>query len=327
MQRDKKLGLGLGILLVGVVAAFFFRHEPRAESPELNDPETLDRQIAERDVTPYPEPARSTAVAPPAEGPDGAAWDLPDFLQGEGDDPSSAPSPDPIPVGTEAPEVETRIAPAHNRDWQPAGDAARSGALDEEREGGRAGQTRATEASGAERRSAAGEVVLHRVAQGDTLSDLAARYLGSRGRFLEIYEANRDVLRSPNDLRVGITLRIPAQREAAPAVPARAQTVRVTDVQSRGTEGRVEGEIPVAPAIQEQTRPEPEMTAGNPAGTRLRFQPVRRSPLLPGGLRTMLDHQDPPTPPGGRVLTQKPPVDLLPLEDVFDEESDQAGSP
>lgn len=49
MHHDKKVGLGLGILLVGFVGAFFFREEPRtpAPLPELQSAEMLDREISE----------------------------------------------------------------------------------------------------------------------------------------------------------------------------------------------------------------------------------------------------------------------------------------
>jgi nucleoid-associated protein YgaU len=51
--------------------------------------------------------------------------------------------------------------------------------------------------------------MLHRIVDGDTLSRLAQRYLGSSKRFLEIYEANRDRLQSPDLLPIGLELRIP----------------------------------------------------------------------------------------------------------------------
>ena len=44
---------------------------------------------------------------------------------------------------------------------------------------------------------------------GDTLSGIAERELGSHRRYREIFEANRDVLRSPDAIRVGMTLRLP----------------------------------------------------------------------------------------------------------------------
>lgn len=53
----------------------------------------------------------------------------------------------------------------------------------------------------------------HTVAAGDTLFSLAERYYGDRGRSTEIYQANRQVLRSPEELPSGTELVIP---EAAP---------------------------------------------------------------------------------------------------------------
>jgi nucleoid-associated protein YgaU len=51
------------------------------------------------------------------------------------------------------------------------------------------------------------------VRRGDTLSKIAQHFLGDSNRYREIFEANRDQLQSPNArLRVGMTLRIPAER-------------------------------------------------------------------------------------------------------------------
>jgi len=47
------------------------------------------------------------------------------------------------------------------------------------------------------------------VEYGDTLSDIAERFLGSPNRYSEIYEANRDRISAPDQLRVGKALRIP----------------------------------------------------------------------------------------------------------------------
>jgi phage tail protein X len=49
----------------------------------------------------------------------------------------------------------------------------------------------------------------HTVVDGDTLAALAERYLGSPGRALEIYNANRFLLPSPDVLPIGVELRIP----------------------------------------------------------------------------------------------------------------------
>ncbi|MEY4489012.1 MAG: hypothetical protein RIQ79_1520 [Verrucomicrobiota bacterium] len=49
----------------------------------------------------------------------------------------------------------------------------------------------------------------HTVAKGDTLYNLAQRYYNNRSRWRDIYSANRDVMRSETDLRIGAELKIP----------------------------------------------------------------------------------------------------------------------
>ena len=51
----------------------------------------------------------------------------------------------------------------------------------------------------------------HKIVDGDTLPDLAERYLGSADRYMEIYEANPYVLPGPDVLPIGVELRIPPQ--------------------------------------------------------------------------------------------------------------------
>jgi nucleoid-associated protein YgaU len=64
--------------------------------------------------------------------------------------------------------------------------------------------------------SASAKPRTHVVADGDTLTSLAARYLGSADRFREIFAANRQLLTTPNLLPIGATLQIPSA-EAGPA--------------------------------------------------------------------------------------------------------------
>ena len=55
MPRDQKVGLALGVLLVGAVAALFFRNEPPARSgaPQLRNAAAIAAEIAEKDASPY----------------------------------------------------------------------------------------------------------------------------------------------------------------------------------------------------------------------------------------------------------------------------------
>ncbi len=51
--------------------------------------------------------------------------------------------------------------------------------------------------------------IRHTIADGDTLSMLAKRYLGRGDRYLEIFEYNRQTLSSPDLLPIGVVLKIP----------------------------------------------------------------------------------------------------------------------
>jgi nucleoid-associated protein YgaU len=50
---------------------------------------------------------------------------------------------------------------------------------------------------------------VHKIVNGDSLPSLAKRYLGSEDCAGEIFEANRDLLTSPDALPIGVELRIP----------------------------------------------------------------------------------------------------------------------
>jgi nucleoid-associated protein YgaU len=49
----------------------------------------------------------------------------------------------------------------------------------------------------------------HEVKAGDTLSKIAVKYYGDASLYTKIFEANKDVLKDPNMIRVGQKLRIP----------------------------------------------------------------------------------------------------------------------
>jgi len=51
----------------------------------------------------------------------------------------------------------------------------------------------------------------HRIAEGDTLRRLAEKYLGSRDRYLDIYQANQDILFDSQLIPIGVEIVIPAK--------------------------------------------------------------------------------------------------------------------
>lgn len=302
MQRDMKIGMALGVALVGIVGALFFRREPAPPDvppPPLQGAEEIDRQIAEKAKAPYiqgldefaePAPAPPTASsaksATPAAKSRPDAYQVPGFLTKEDEaehrviattKPTSAP--DPIAAtnsSTKPRETKPREGgvvpeppPAHNRDWEPGGASASHAS----------GPSRSTAESAG---PAAGRRT-HVIKAGETLSSIAAQYLGSSARYREIYEANRNVLRSPDDLPDGVTLVIPdaAKPASSPATSNHSHTAESSappKVRRTSTQSPVE-------RTPTESRPSPERgsaVSGDFQPGKLRFAPVTRGPFSAG---------------------------------------------
>jgi phage tail protein X len=88
---------------------------------------------------------------------------------------------------------------------------------------------------GGDRTSAEDVERTHTVVDGDTLAALAERYLGSPGRALEIYNANRFLLPSPDVLPIGVELRIPPRVHGAAATSAANPQPALVPVPPRGS--------------------------------------------------------------------------------------------
>lgn len=72
------------------------------------------------------------------------------------------------------------------------------------------------------------DVITYTVKSGQTLSDVAGELLGDRGRWRELYEANKDKLPSPDQVRAGITLIFPTSGVSKPASSPRSAAATVT---------------------------------------------------------------------------------------------------
>lgn len=59
----------------------------------------------------------------------------------------------------------------------------------------------------------------YKVQRGDTLQKISSKFYGTTKKWNKIYEANRDVLKSPNTLRPGQVLNIPASDKQAHSLP------------------------------------------------------------------------------------------------------------
>lgn len=216
MHRDVKIGLSLGILLVGIVGALFLRREPEKKNgpPDLKEPGKLDDIIASKQVKPHITGIDDTTDDPPSVKKESAkmkskeGYQMTDLTKEDGalqrdllnNRPPSAPDPisPPKPKSEQTkPENVAAQSPAHNGDWDTP-------------------NSQKAKAKSAEVATKDNQPTVksqtHTIQPGDTLSSIAVRYLGSSTRYREIYEANRNVLKTPNSLPEGATLVIPASK-------------------------------------------------------------------------------------------------------------------
>lgn len=279
MQRDMKVGMALGVALVGIVGALFFRREPEKKDPPpppLQGAEELDKQIAEKARGPYikgvedfvdsPAPVPPPHVDSPRMKRKPDAYEVPGFLTKEDEEEhrivnSAKPAaPDPIqsPSFAKDHKPANPAAPAHNRDWEPGSSSTKNS---------QTGNQPHVAASPAAQRT-------HVIQSGDTLSGIAAKYLGSSARYREIYDANRNVLRSPDDLPDGATIVIPdggRPRDPAPV----AGTSNATKARKASTSRLVDDSEDV-PA----ERPVPAAKANEKPV--IKFAPAKRGPFSSG---------------------------------------------
>ena len=52
---------------------------------------------------------------------------------------------------------------------------------------------------------------VYKVASGDTLSKIAKTYLGNANRYMEIFNANKNILTNPDQIKVGQELTLPSK--------------------------------------------------------------------------------------------------------------------
>jgi nucleoid-associated protein YgaU len=214
MQRDVKVGLILGMLLVAVVAVVFYRKEdedrdkfarlvpgPNAVADQAHgaiassptDPyHVAPEYVADRWQRPRrPRSAESSEPRAPAADPAHT---------------ESAPNPEP-PRGPRVILQPPDFGPAPQRTSR-----APHGTVKSISRAGRPDVSIRTV-------TAADGVQEYVIREGDTLSEIAGRELGQPDLYPMIYDANRDVLRDPESIPVGQKIRIPLLHRPTPAAP------------------------------------------------------------------------------------------------------------
>lgn len=182
--------------------------------------------------------------------------------------------------------------------------------------------------------------VTYRVRRGDTLTKIALHYLGDANRYREIFQANRDLLRSPNDrLKIGMTLRIPSNtakpdKASGPVARRKSRSNRsahVVEGSSRTRKAPIRNisrvrETPPNATIERSPAATSEDENGNsdPQPTN-RFGPVRKAPFLPtnpqakGSAKSSghdLSHQAPDNPPGETSTSGADAMNTSPREET-----------
>jgi nucleoid-associated protein YgaU len=182
MRVGKKLAVVLTVVIVGSGAALLFRKDGasfRFWQSGSDDPyaQTVERRLSSDGVVVPPARVLEAATAAIAE-----------------------------------PRATSDGQPAYQRNLTPVGALLPpiEGVVDDE----------ALEAAGTASADASflatSDARRHVVADGDTLSQLALRYLGRADAYQQIYELNRDVLTNPDLLPIGAVLRIPPRGGSAP---------------------------------------------------------------------------------------------------------------
>ena len=92
MHTDRKIGFAMGILLIGIVAALFFRNEPLLSTkvPGVRRERELNQRLRERDVAVYLNDKESDEAPEQAES--NQPWTLRDVLQKMDERNKTAPS-------------------------------------------------------------------------------------------------------------------------------------------------------------------------------------------------------------------------------------------
>lgn len=247
MHRDQKIGLALGVLLIGAIGAFFFRNEvrpPEAGLPEITGLASLDERIDEQLHRPYLAD-RVPNVSNLSSGRIEPGFGLNDASNpGVGSQSLALRS-------TEARVVSQSSTNANTRDPFAAGPQQPADSFGEiTPQLGQRGASFSDEPipelspipvpvdpamSGVPNPASPAPTTtvnntpairMHTVQKGDTLSSISARYLGRESRYLEIFEANRDQLEDANGLKLGMQLKIPVTTEAQNTAPPRTEGPR-----------------------------------------------------------------------------------------------------
>jgi len=202
LQSNARVAVAAGILFVGILAALLFRSEVPRSEPPTSSLSSLTGDVVHRETFPASESVAPTSLeSTPHDSRPRLTGTIEQSLGGE----PLAPTGPSDASGDPSTSDPGKAAPWRVTDLGTAPLPGGAGIVPRNPEGTVYGTRRADEA----RRT-------HLIVDGDTLFYLAERYLGNGERYLEIFEANRDVLSDPDLLVLGALLRIPSADAPSP---------------------------------------------------------------------------------------------------------------
>ena len=248
MHQDQRIGLALGVLLIGACAALFFRNETRerAETPRLQHAQELDDRISERTTRPYlkgveaveaGDRVRIRSIADRKESELASDEDhggsyLSSAEQAFGGKNSSGGG-QPLSHLTESDSDVQELAPIPVPGDRSLGDRSLSTGKTET---GKSNSSSKPGISGRTSGENPQKERTHLVQKGESLSSIAAKHLGNSNRFQDLFEANRDQLRDANDLRSGMVLKIPELASTSASKTAQTKAAGTTSVERSSVE-------------------------------------------------------------------------------------------
>lgn len=139
----------------------------------------------------------------------------------------------------------------------------------------------------------------HQVQAGESLSTIARKYFGNPNLYMELFQANRDLLKHPNQLQVGMTLKLPAPlfphasentQSAVSAGPA-LNAYRNQNPLAYVTLASPESQTPAVNSPLSPTAPEPQAPE-SPVLNAQDFEHLRETPDRVRASQNIIEHDD-----------------------------------
>ena len=220
MPREQKLGFTLLILMIGLTTAYCFRKadDQRARPPRLQQEDSINQQMVDDYLIPYFPGINSTANRHP----DQSVQDAHQWVQEEQEHDHNSDPTTSIPPIAMIQNIDDR-SPFDSRDMRhteltesavvpdpyPVNDPSDNNPFPQSEQ----------------------QIINHEIQPGETLSGIAYHYFGSAQHYLKLFQDNRDVISSPNEIRPGMVLKIVLPVDdpshAEPGINSRTDTLTI----------------------------------------------------------------------------------------------------